>query len=518
MPGRPEAGPPMTEPYLLLSLDRGQASPSGEPTYRAGWPLAQSERDRPDGPFAAWSWDGDTLRARNDRYGIGPLYYAAWAGRIAISPSVRTLLALGAPTDLDEAALAVFLRLGFFLGEDTPVRAIRALPPDATLSWRAGRLRVSGRLSVARPQALSRSAAIDGYIGLFRAAIARRLVPDDDVAVPLSGGRDSRHILLELCRAGRRPRLCVTMRHFPPRPDEDAVVAAEVARAVGVPHVVLPQRGTRIAAEVRKNRITGFCADEHAWILPLADYLSGRVRHVYDGIGGDVLSSGLFLTAERLALFEAGRFEDLAALLFECPESRLARLLAPGWAARLGRDVAIARLVTELARHADAPNPVGSFYFWNRTRREIALAPYRILGRRTEVLSPYLDHDLYDFLASLPAASLLDRELHSDTIRRGYPEYRDLRFEDKDAAPPRAPGELRRFARGLAAYAVRTSSMRLRVRLVRGGFVLARALWSTLDGDSPRFDRLAPVLAVYLMQLSREIERPAGAGAAGRAG
>ena len=133
--------------------------------------------------------------------------------------------------------------------------------------------------------------------------------PGDDAAVPLSGGRDSRHILLELCRAGRPPRLAVTMRHYPPFSDEDAVVATEVARAAGVPHVVLPQGGDRFAAEIEKNRRTGFCADEHAWMLPLAAYLRGRVRYAYDGIGGDVLSAGLFLTPERVALAEAGRLE-----------------------------------------------------------------------------------------------------------------------------------------------------------------------------------------------------------------
>jgi asparagine synthetase B (glutamine-hydrolysing) len=301
--------------------------------------------------WATWSWDGRALRAENDRYGMRPLYYAAWPGRLAISPSVPALLAAGAPADLDEAALAVFLRVGFFLGEDTPFRAIRALPPCARFEWRDGALHVSGQPPpTPRPQRLSRAAAIEGYIDLFRVAIARRLVPGDDAAVPLSGGRDSRHILLELCRAGRPPRLAVTMRHYPPFSDEDAAVATDVARAAGVPHVVLPQGGDRFAAEIEKNRRTGFCADEHAWMLPLAAYLRGRVRYAYDGIGGDVLSAGLFLTPERVALTEAGRLTDLAAGMAEYQEPWLAHLLAPAWAARLGRDVAIERLV-----HGETP-------------------------------------------------------------------------------------------------------------------------------------------------------------------
>jgi hypothetical protein len=48
--------------------------------------------------------------------GFQPLFYAADADRIAVATSTLRLLKLGAPTDLDEAALAVFLRLSHFLG------------------------------------------------------------------------------------------------------------------------------------------------------------------------------------------------------------------------------------------------------------------------------------------------------------------------------------------------------------------------------------------------------------------
>jgi asparagine synthase (glutamine-hydrolysing) len=509
----PAADPPTTEPWFLASYDGERAAARGAPSYHAAEPPDAASH----GPFATWTWDGTVLRAGNDRFGFRPLYYAVWDGCLAISPCVSTLLALGAPPDLDEPALAVFLRLGFYLGEDTPFRAIRALPPNATLEWQDGRLHVSGHRAAPRPQPLSRSAAIDGYVDLFRAAIARRLV-DDDVAVPLSGGRDSRHILLELCRVRRKPRIAVTMRVFPPRSGDDAAVAAQLAATLGVAHVVLPRCTTWLDAEVRKNRRTGFCADEHAWILPLADYLRGRVRCAYDGIGGDVLSSGLFLSAERLALFDAGRIEQLAVHLLSRREVYVARLLRSQWAARLGRDVAVARLARELARDVDAPNPVGSFFFWNRTRREIALSPYRVLGAGVEMLCPYLDHDLYDFLAALPAASLLDRGLHSDTIRRAYPEYRDLPYAPPTWVP-RPGDEIRRRARELAAYAARAATLRARTRLARSTVILALAAWSAVDGDAGRFRRVAPNLAIYLLQLARAIDAsPAGEGAAGRLG
>src|SRR5262249_4477166 len=139
----------------------------------------------------------------------------------------------------------------------------------------------------------------------------RRAPQRGDVAVPLSGGRDSRHILLELHEQAHRPQLCVTARLYPPRNDEDARVAASVAAALGLPHVVLEQ-GERFDAELQKNVATSFCAEEHSWALVLADFLRRRAGTVYDGIGGDVLSAGLFLTARRIALYEAGKLPELA--------------------------------------------------------------------------------------------------------------------------------------------------------------------------------------------------------------
>jgi len=65
--------------------------------------------------FAEWNWDGNTLAVRNDPWGFQPLFYSANAERIAVATSIPRLLELGVPADLDEAALAVFLRLSHFL-------------------------------------------------------------------------------------------------------------------------------------------------------------------------------------------------------------------------------------------------------------------------------------------------------------------------------------------------------------------------------------------------------------------
>src|SRR5262245_7476643 len=150
------------------------------------------------------------------------------------------LLEQGAPRDLNFPGLAVFSRIRFFIGEDTPFKYVSALPPNATLEWTDGVLRVTGGYVFQKAQDLSRDEAIDRYISLFKESILRRVSLCSDCALPLSGGRDSRHILLELSELGYPPKLCVTVKNYPPHADE-SIPASLLAAAVKVKHVVLRQ-------------------------------------------------------------------------------------------------------------------------------------------------------------------------------------------------------------------------------------------------------------------------------------
>lgn len=119
-----------------------------------------------DGVWAWWNWDGAMLTAANERYGMYPLYCYSAPHAAGLSPSIPLLIAQGADAALDHAALAVFLRLGFFIGEDTPFRHIRALPPGASLCWDGAlRLASAGR-AAPRAASMRRDAAIDAYIAV----------------------------------------------------------------------------------------------------------------------------------------------------------------------------------------------------------------------------------------------------------------------------------------------------------------------------------------------------------------
>ena len=419
----------------------------------------------------------------SDPFGFVPRF--EWAGPAGVirGPSIEAMLAAGAAATIDYDALSVFLRLGFFVGDDTPFDAIRAVP--------ARRQPYTGC-----PLQLSRNQAIDAFIQTFRAAM-RRCRPSEEFHLPLSGGRDSRHILCALVDDGFPPQACVTIEHFPPRGNDDVAIAAALCARLGVRHVVLPQRRDRIRAEREKNRRTHLCTDEHAQFVGLADYLAMVTRETYDGIAGDVLSQSGYLNPDIQRLFERHDITAVANYLLDgygisVSERALARLVSPSLMRELPRERAIARLSREIARHVDAPNPAASFFFWNRTRREVALSPFALM-RDLHVHAPYLDDDVYSLLSAMPASLQMDRQLHTDAIRRAYPGVADIPFESRTQTQQR-PGFHRREAFELG---------RLLLGAPSGMFsscVIPPLLMTIVDGSAHRLWFAAS--AVYLAQLS----------------
>jgi len=436
--------------YLYVQFIAGALEIRGRLEAKFGHQLPSIAHAQPDGVFAQWHWDGAQLAVHNDRYGFFPVFWSRTrGGGICISPSLVTLIEQGVSTELDVEALSVFFRLGFFVGDDTPFKAIKAVPPDAVFQWQSEKLECRGRYPApAKPSDVSRDEAIDRYIDLFAKAMAKRAPASNDFAIPVSGGRDSRHILLELHRMGFNPRACVTAMDNPPDPNEDPRIAAILCEALGFRHVIVDQQLSTFAAQRRKNVETHFCASAHGWYLALADFLNHRTPCTYDGIAGDVLSQSKFLSVELDAAFRSGNIDTICSALMSRQAAGLPgvrALLSGRLKACLDPDVAKARLARELTRHLDAPNPVGSFIFWNRTRREIALAPYAMLADVPAVYAPFLDHELFDFLSTLPSSMIMDHRFHDDTIARAYTGFAHIPYVDPAAPAPDDTAERRRF-------------------------------------------------------------------------
>ncbi len=425
-----------------------------------------------DGIHAWWRWDGERLVAGNDRYGLYPLYYFQKDGEFCLSTSIFKLLEEGAEPEIDWPALAVFWRMGFFPPGDTVFKTIRALPPAAALAWRDGQLQVSGDYHQVGPQTITRQAAVEEYDALFRAAMARRIPEQGDFAVPLSGGRDSRHIVLELCRSGHRPAYCLSARRFPPDPAADQQIAAQVAAALGLRHVIVGPPQGQIKNLFNANVKTSMTAPRRGWKFAIVEQLLATVRATYDGIGGDMLSAGSALDDKQIKLMESGNYEGFLRHIFRDVNTMLGQVMPVDKARLLSDEAALERLIDEPARHAGAANPTTSFYFWNRTRRFDGSNPYGMLADVPTVYLPFLDHDLFDFLASLPVEMIRGNAFHDEVIRRAYPEYADIPFEKKPNPPTYDPAHFRATTRELTAFVLHHRPW----RLIKPGFMASRLM------------------------------------------
>ena len=148
---------PKEAPFVHVRRVGSQVICTGMPDARLGHRIALPDGSD-GGNWAEWHWDGDRLLVANDRFRGYPLFYAADADGVAVSPSIDALLALGIDRRLDLDAIAAFLTLGYYLGTDTPFAAIRLLPAGVGFAWAPGKLTIEASSPpTPRPEPLSRA-------------------------------------------------------------------------------------------------------------------------------------------------------------------------------------------------------------------------------------------------------------------------------------------------------------------------------------------------------------------------
>jgi hypothetical protein len=329
-----------------------------------------------------------------------------------------------------------------------------------------------------------------------RDAVRRRVREDDAYILPLSGGRDSRHLLLELIDAGHPPSSCVTAHHHPNVWGGDVPYAARLAASLGLPHVAVSP-GPLIAEEWRKNRLTSYCSDEHAWYRCVADTLNGRVSHTYDGLNGGTSMARDFYPAKLARLDREQRFDEMSWYLGRKYRGRprFAPLVSAEARTHLSAERAATRIRAELAKHADAPEPYMSLRFWNRGQGELNLTSTLMLHAVGSAYTPFLDPDLVQFIWGL-SSEHIDASFHDEVIAVRFPRGNDVPYLQRSVPEP-SRAFLRSVNRDLASILRSRSDGSL---VDRSG-LMRRAAVGALTGDGWFAWGRRAALTTYLVQL-----------------
>lgn len=442
--------------WVDIQFNQGEYRTAGQTTYFAGYELESGE-----GEFLQWQFDGQALTVKTSAFGLINAYYYQDNKRLIIATDIIDILKRVGKQPLDVDGLNSFMQLGYYLADQTPFKTIKCLARDSQITWDKSGLIVKDLQSLHIPKTYTGSyeQAMQEYLDLFAQVIAEFDTHNEKLALPLSGGRDSRHILLELMKQNKQVDLIATCACFPPKHNDDLAAAKNLCEALKVNHVTTPLGNDLFDDELEKNSMTSFCADEHAWMLPLHKYFSEQnISFIYDGIAGDVLSAGHFLSPDRIIWRKQENWVAIAEDITSKPPNYnkfLNKKLIPF----MDRSKVVNQIAAELASLKEYENPIAEFYLRNRTRREIGLSTWNIMGEGRIAVAPFLLTRLYHFLTSLPFEYIEDTQFHTKAIKAGYPNAAAVPFSTgKKQLLPEYQDAIRQFNDKALKYIINSNS------------------------------------------------------------
>jgi asparagine synthase (glutamine-hydrolysing) len=162
------------------------------------------------GMFAIALWDSTRRRLilARDRLGKKPLVYFAEPEGLAFASELGALLVdPGVPREIDLAALDAYLRCQAIPSPRTIYRAVKKVPPGHVLTWEEGRARVERYWSLRfTPKTAAPAPEIRQRIrDLLDESVRLRLESDVPLGVLLSGGIDSTAVAAVMARHTGRP-------------------------------------------------------------------------------------------------------------------------------------------------------------------------------------------------------------------------------------------------------------------------------------------------------------------------
>jgi len=190
--------------------------------------------------FAIWDRARRRLLLARDRLGIKPLYYACTDQELLFASEIKAILAAspGRPR-FNDAVLPEFLANRFVAGEETFFRGVRKLLPGHTLSWSPGdaigRRRYWQLPTTLDPDPAPLAREAEAVRARVEAAVRSHLMSDVPLGLFLSGGIDSSGLAGLMAPMVKEPIRTFSV-GFAEREADELAWARLAAKAVGAEH------------------------------------------------------------------------------------------------------------------------------------------------------------------------------------------------------------------------------------------------------------------------------------------
>jgi len=391
--------------------------------------------------------------ARTSVTRVDPVYLAELPGAVIVAD--RAMWAAWTASRLDAhdpLHVAALLSPGFPLGSATPFRGVSALTRSTTLHLLNGRLtRVPASAGALPPvpgdepgrgRLRGARAVADGLV----AAVTLLADAGQPVELSLTGGKDSRLIAAALVKAG----VPVVARTHGFADHPDVVVAAEIARRLGLEHLVrTPAAPGQQVDVLGRIRATVLVADGMLSAFENVGRPDPAASTVVTagGHGGELLRGGYAETAAgrpgptsglRAALGPARRAARSAELLRRLTSKHLG-LIRTGPAA--GYAASLAPWSAALARRP--LHALDDFYLVNRAGRWSAAARQAYLIRE-RLVQPLFDDRVVLAARAVPLADRISGALSAAVLAELCPALVDVPLAGKPPAGAQAPFDWRR--------------------------------------------------------------------------
>lgn len=349
--------------------------------------------------FAIYDRRTESVFLARDRFGVRPLFYTVQNDALYFASEAKAIFASGEvsavpdPLGLDEV---------FTFAAAQPPRTVfdgvSMLEPGTCALWSPAGFRISRYYDLSfAPAPAEPPDAVEALDALLRRSVALRMRADVPVALDGSGGLDAR-----ITRALRARQFDAAVPVLSLAHDD-----ARVARAL--PAVIWHAESPLI----RTAPVASYLLAEHAWQRGFKVVLAGEG------------ASQLFLGAETMRELAASGSVDRDARFPALPSDPLASHLARIRAAQRARSCYAPDVMAHVATHnvvsalrqrvtpaLRSLSPLDRAIYLELTT---FLSPYVLAAQRdragfahgVEARFPFLDHAVFEFAASLPAASKL---------------------------------------------------------------------------------------------------------------